>query len=195
MILTTCAACAAPLAHDAPGCARCLTRYCSMGNLAITYSRMGRNEEALRVSRDVYFAHVRLDGEENEVTMHAATNYAWTLVELKRFEEAKALLHETILVARRVLGETGEHTLRLRCVYGQTLYLDTGASLCDLREAVTTLEETVPIVRRVLGGAHPTTRDRELDLQDARAALRAREPPPPTERALRDARAALRATP
>ena len=29
MILTTCAACAAPLAHDAPGCARCLTRYCS----------------------------------------------------------------------------------------------------------------------------------------------------------------------
>ena len=117
------------------------------------------------------------------------------LVELKRFEEAKALLHETILVARRVLGETGEHTLRLRCVYGQTLYLDTGASLCDLREAVTTLEETVPIVRRVLGGAHPTTRDRELDLQDARAALREREPPPPTERALRDARAALRATP
>ena len=157
MILTTCAACTAPLAHDAPGCARCLTRYCSMGNLAITYSRMGRNEEALRVSRDVYFAHVRLDGEENEVTMHAATNYAWTLVELKRFEEAKALLHETILVARRVLGETGEHTLRLRCVYGQTLYLDTGASLCDLREAVTTLEDLVPIARRVFGGAHPLT--------------------------------------
>ena len=72
---------------------------------------------------------------------------------------------------------------------------DGGATLSDLREAVTTLEETVPIVRRVLGGAHPTTRDRELDLQDARAALRAREPPPPTERALRDARAALRATP
>jgi hypothetical protein len=28
MILTTCAACAAPLAHDAPRCVRCKTRYC-----------------------------------------------------------------------------------------------------------------------------------------------------------------------
>ena len=29
MILTTCAACAAPLAHDAPRCVRCRTRYCN----------------------------------------------------------------------------------------------------------------------------------------------------------------------
>ena len=28
MILTTCAACAAPLAHDAPRCIRCKIRYC-----------------------------------------------------------------------------------------------------------------------------------------------------------------------
>jgi hypothetical protein len=28
MIITTCAACAAPLAHDAPRCVRCQTRYC-----------------------------------------------------------------------------------------------------------------------------------------------------------------------
>ena len=28
MILTTCAACAAPLAHDAPRCVRCKVRYC-----------------------------------------------------------------------------------------------------------------------------------------------------------------------
>ena len=97
--------------------------------------------------------------------------------------------------ARRALGENKETTLRLRWSYAQSLCCDANATLDDLREAVTTLEETVPIVRRVLGGAHPTTRDRELDLQDARAALRAREPPPPTERALRDARAALRATP
>ena len=30
MILTTCAACAAPLAHDAPRCVRCHTRYCTL---------------------------------------------------------------------------------------------------------------------------------------------------------------------
>ena len=29
MILTTCAACAAPLAHTAPRCIRCQTRYCN----------------------------------------------------------------------------------------------------------------------------------------------------------------------
>ena len=29
MILTNCAACAAPLAHDAPRCVRCKTRYCN----------------------------------------------------------------------------------------------------------------------------------------------------------------------
>ena len=29
MLLTTCAACAAPLAHDAPRCVRCKTRYCN----------------------------------------------------------------------------------------------------------------------------------------------------------------------
>jgi len=29
MILTTCAACAAPLAHNAPRCVRCRTRYCN----------------------------------------------------------------------------------------------------------------------------------------------------------------------
>ena len=28
MILTNCAACAAPLAHNAPRCVRCWTRYC-----------------------------------------------------------------------------------------------------------------------------------------------------------------------
>ena len=30
MLLTNCAACAAPLAHDAPRCVRCETRYCSV---------------------------------------------------------------------------------------------------------------------------------------------------------------------
>ena len=31
MILTNCAACAAPLAHNAPRCVRCETRYCHEG--------------------------------------------------------------------------------------------------------------------------------------------------------------------
>ena len=60
----------------------------------------------------------------------------------------------------------------------QAIYRDDGATLDDLREAVTTLEETERIARRVLGGAHPTTTGIEENLQDARAALRARETQP-----------------
>jgi len=50
----------------------------------------------------------------------------------------------------------------------------------DLREAVETLEELAQIARRVLGGAHPITVGVETCLRNARAALRARETPPPS---------------
>ena len=82
-----------------------------------------------------------------------------------------------IPVARRVLGETVEVTLRMKSHYACGLYDDPAATLADLREAVTTLEETAPIARRVLGGAHPVTTWIEATLRDARAALRARETP------------------
>ena len=35
------------------------------GNLAITYSEMGRLDEAIRMKRDVYYGYVRLYGEEH----------------------------------------------------------------------------------------------------------------------------------
>ena len=80
-------------------------------------------------------------------------------------------------VAQRVLGEGNEFTIRMRWIYATALYLDDDATLNDLREAVTTLEETEQIARRVFGGAHPLTRGIEGGLQDARAALRARDTP------------------
>ena len=58
-------------------------------------------------------------------------------------------------------------------------YKDDGATLDDLREAVATLEDAGRIARRVLGGTHPTTGGIEGAQQEARAALRARETPPP----------------
>ena len=63
----------------------------------------------------------------------------------------------------------------MRKVYAIALYRDPGATLDDLREAVTTLEETERAARRVLGGAHPTTAGTGEVLQEARAALSARE--------------------
>ena len=63
----------------------------------------------------------------------------------------------------------------MRWHYGKALYRDDGGTLDDFREAVATLEETERTARRVLGGAHPTTTGIERELQNARAALRARE--------------------
>ena len=60
-------------------------------------------------------------------------------------------------------------------MYAYALYEDPGATLDDLRESVTTLEDTAPIARRVLGSAHPLTKAVAAYLQDAQAALRARE--------------------
>ena len=83
----------------------------------------------------------------------------------------------TLPVARRVLSESHDLTLRIRKVYAQTLYKDNGAAPDDLREAVTAFEETGRIARRVLGGAHPLTKEIEHYMQESRAALRARETP------------------
>ena len=63
----------------------------------------------------------------------------------------------------------------MRWIYATALYNANGATLDDLREAVTTLEEIASTARRVLGGAHPLTVDIEDYLQNARAALHARE--------------------
>ena len=108
-----------------------------------------------------------------------ANNYAKSLKDLERFEEARKLLRKTIPVTRRVLGEGNTLTLRMRWIYAETLYKADRATLADLREAVATLEDAERIARRVLGGAHPLTMQIEGELRNARAALRARETPSP----------------
>ena len=154
--------------------------YAVQNNLANSYQALGRLDQALSVRRDVYTGRVKLRGEEHKATLMAISNYADSLVYLQRFEEAKGLLRKTMVVARRVLGESYELTFKLRCLYGQALYWNDDATLDDLREAVTTLEDTTRIARRVLGGPHPTAVGIGRDLEEARAALRARETPPPS---------------
>ena len=144
-------------------------------NLSITYGALGRREEALRMQRDVYSGNLNLNGEEHEDTLRAASNYTFSLITLRHFEEAKALLRETIPMARRVLGENHHLTVNMRCGYAKALYEDTDATLDDLREAVTTLEDAERTARRVFGGEHPFVSRVEGALREARAALGARE--------------------
>jgi hypothetical protein len=149
------------------------------GNLASTYQALGRSEEALRLKRDLYSGCLRISGEQHKGTVIAAYNYTTALHASERFGESKSLLHKMIPVARRVLDESSEITLKMRWKYAEALCRDTAATLDDVREAVTTLEDVLRIARRVLGPENPTTLAIERHLPFARAALRAREAPPP----------------
>jgi tetratricopeptide (TPR) repeat protein len=143
-------------------------------NLACTYATLGRREEALSMERDVYFGRLKLNGEEHETTLRAASNYASSLQDLERFEEARALLRKTIPLARRIFGNDDRSTIKMRQMYAKALYRDPAATLDDLHEAATLLEEAERTARRVLGGAHPLVVGIENSLRIARVELRAR---------------------
>jgi hypothetical protein len=149
--------------------------YIAQSALASTYQMLERHEEALRLRRDVYSAYLRTHGEEDRNTLLEACNSTLSLLALKHFEEAKSLMRKTVPVARRVLGEGNEVTLRIRWNYAAALCQDASATLDDLREGVTTLEDAARTARRVLGGAYPITVGIETCLRGARATLHARE--------------------
>ena len=159
--------------------ARQLNILAAQGNLASTFQKLGRREQALQMREEILAGCRKLYGEEAEGTLLAALNCATSLGGLHRFEESKVLLRKTISVAQRVLGEGHDLTLRMRWCHAMTLYDHPAATLYDLRESVATLEELGRTVRRVLGGAHPLTMQLEISLQKARATLRARETPSP----------------
>ena len=81
-------------------------------------------------------------------------------------------------VARRVLGDSNDTTLRMRWAYAQALYADPGTTLDDLREAVATIEDLARTARRVLGGTNPLTVGIVDSLRSSRAKLSARETQP-----------------
>jgi len=145
------------------------------GNLSNTYENLGRLEEALRMRRHVYSGWLKLDGEEHRSTIVAASNYANTLLVVERDEEAKLLLLKTMPVARRVLGDSKETTLRMRSNYATALVNADGHTLGDMREAVETFEDTERIALRVFGRAHPLTSMIQSQLQKTRAVLAARD--------------------
>ena len=150
----------------------------AQSNLAISYERTERLDEAMRIRKDVYSGRLRLHGEEHIETLRAANNYAVSLNDLKHFGEARLLMRKWMPVARRVIGDNDRLMLKMRRLYAEALYRDDSATLDDLHEAATTLEDTQRIARRVLGRSHPTTTGVEDCLQEARAPLRTHETPP-----------------
>ena len=93
----------------------------AQANLATTYHKLGRLDQALNMRRDVYTRTLRLYGEEHRESFNTTFNYATMLAQLQRFEEAKALFRKTMPVARRFLGEGHQITLRMRAIYAEAL--------------------------------------------------------------------------
>ena len=144
-----------------------------LSNIAGAYHALGRNEDAMRTQRDVYSGTLEINGEVHRETLQASNNYASSLINLHRLEEAKSVLRKTIPVARRTLGESHINTLTSRWYYARALYLNTSAPLDNFREAVSVLEDLAPTARRVLGGAHPLAEAIGENLGESRAALSA----------------------
>ena len=135
MILTTCAACAAPLAHDAPRCVRCKVRYCDSTYFVSLLVGLGRFEEAKSLVRKVLPVARRVLGEENILTLDGRLTYAQTLCEpngatLDDLREGVATLEDVGRTARRVFG--GAHPI----------VMDMERSLRDARAALRASEET-----------------------------------------------------
>ena len=143
-------------------------------NLASSFEKLGQGDRALRIRRNVYSKTLRIYGEESIETIESVINYAQSLMSHAHFEEPKVLLRKKIPVARRLLGESHDLTIRLRSTYAVALYESPNATPDNLREAIKQLEEAGRITQRVYGGAHPNVAGIECDLQNARAALRAR---------------------
>ena len=174
MILTTCAACAAPLAHNAPRCVRCWTRYCD-ATCQHDHWRRGHKQICKRIHRGGNAEQYHANKKYKEAVAEAVDNYTSLLNQLNRFEAAKSLMRKMMPVTRRVLGEGHDISLRMRWQYAEALYEDPEATLDDVHEAVTTLEETTRIARRVLGASHPLLGITEPCLQEARRVLHVRE--------------------
>ena len=114
--------------------------------------------------RDVYSGNLRLFGEEDSGTLNEANNYALSLFQCKRFEEARSLLRKAMPVARRTLGAEHDYTLNLRDIYGRCLYRDPGASRDDVAEGIEIMDDVQRRARRIFGPGHPNwdTLPREL---------------------------------
>ena len=74
-------------------------------------------------------------------------------------------------VARRVFGESDALALKMRWIYAAALYLDTSATLGDLRESAEILESVANSWKRIFGPAHPETPKAQDALKYAREAL------------------------
>ena len=135
-------------------------------HMAICYSKLDRDEEALALRREIYHKSLALRPSSNDVFIDAL-NLSFSLRSMERYAEAHSLLHDHLPKARRAFGAEGEAFLQIRWNYAWCLSQDDESSRDEVREAVGILEELFQTTLRILGPAHPFTKTIEDNLDDA----------------------------
>jgi tetratricopeptide (TPR) repeat protein len=83
----------------------------AMANLAATYRRQGRWDEAVVLEEKVLEVRTEVFGERHPDTLMAMANLASTYRHQGRWDEAVVLQEKVLEVSKEVLGERHPHTL------------------------------------------------------------------------------------
>ena len=86
-------------------------------------------------------------------------NLSKSLLDTKRYAEAKAFLREQVPKALRALHAEHRTYMSLRWNYATAICATDGASQGDLVEATTMFDELTQMTRRIYGSAHPLTEE------------------------------------
>ncbi len=141
-------------------------------NIANSYTKMGRLEEAISISREVYAGFKSLVGPCDRRTLMAANNLVFQLQKQSKFAEAVSILRKPLSDARRAFGDDHEQTLALGSLLADSLAgPGTSPTVDDLREAIAIREDICKRSRRLLGRSHPNTQIRQRALDSARSYL------------------------
>ena len=115
MILTTCAACAAPLAHDAPRCVRCKLRYCD-ATCQHDHWRRGHKQMCKKIHRGGNAEQYHADKKYKEAVAVAVKACA---ADRDDVVESIAIHEELAATARRVLGPAYPLTTSIQDTFAQ----------------------------------------------------------------------------
>ncbi|MFU8877584.1 MAG: protein kinase domain-containing protein, partial [Wenzhouxiangellaceae bacterium] len=126
--------------------------YSPLMNVGAALSALGRSEESLEYQREAYEILATAHGRRNVSTLRVMNNIAGTLGDLERYDEAEALLNETLSLSREAWGAGASLTLGIQQSLGD-VYLKTGQA----GQALALFEDIAQRRERTLGEAHPGT--------------------------------------
>ncbi|CAE6467838.1 unnamed protein product [Rhizoctonia solani] len=123
-----------------------------MNNLALTYSELGRFDDARALHLRVLDARKQALGEDHPDTLSSMSNLALTYTALAQFEDSRMLHSQVLGVRKQVLGVEHPNTLKsmnslANTYYGQGRFEDARAMYSQVLE----------VRKAVLGNDHPDT--------------------------------------